>query len=60
MANDKKTEGAKAPSVKTVKVKALINLSGHYKLAWSEGQEFDCEEKQAKELVEVKAVEYVK
>lgn len=60
MEKETKTEGAKASSVKTVKVKALIHLSGHYKLAWSEGQTFDCEEKQAKELVDAKAAEYVK
>lgn len=45
---------------KKVKVKALVNLSGTYKLAWSVDQIFEIDEKQAKELVEAKAVELVK
>jgi len=49
-----------APSNKKVKVKALIHLSGKFALAWSAGQEFVCDEKQAKELIELKAVELVK
>lgn len=54
-------EGAeKAPSTKKVKVEALVNLSGTYKLAWSVGQVFEIDEKQAKELVEAKAVKLVK
>lgn len=61
MAEAKNKEGAeKAPSSKNIKVKALVNLSGTYKLAWSAGQVFEIEEKQAKELVEAKAVELVK
>lgn len=61
MAESVKKEGAeKAPSNKKIKVKALVNLSGTYKLAWSAGQVFEIEEKQAKELVEAKAVELVK
>lgn len=57
-----KTEEVKASSVtsKKTKVKALVSLSGRYFLPYSEGQIFECEEKQAKELVEEKAVEYVK
>lgn len=47
-------------SSKNVKVKALVNLSGIYKLAWSAGQVFEIDEKQANELVEAKAVELVK
>jgi hypothetical protein len=60
--NVEKKEGtAKAvPSNKKVKVKALIHLSGKFALAWSPGQEFVCDEKQAKELIELKAVELVK
>ena len=61
MAEDVKKEGAeKAPSNKKIKVKALVNLSGTYKLAWSAGQVFEIDEKQAKELVEAKAVELIK
>jgi hypothetical protein len=61
MADAKNKEGAeKAPSSKKVKVKALVNLAGTYKLAWSAGQDFEIDEKQAKELVEDKAVELVK
>lgn len=61
MAEAIKKEGAeKAPSSKKVKVEALVNLSGTYKLAWSVGQVFEIEEKQAKELVEAKAVKLVK
>ena len=61
MADDKTTEGAeKAPSSKMVKVKALINLSGIYKLAYSADQVFEIDEKQAKELLEAKAVELIK
>lgn len=61
MADDKNKEGAeKAPSSKKVKVKALVNLAGTYKLAWSVDQIFEIDEKQAKELVEAKAVELVK
>lgn len=61
MAEDVNKEGAeKAPSIKKVKVKALVHLSGTYNLAWSAGQVFEIEEKQAKELVEAKAVELVK
>lgn len=60
MAKDVNKEGAvKAPSIKKVKVKALVHLSGTYNLAWSVGQVFEIEEKQAKELVEAKAVELV-
>ena len=59
-----KNEGAvkAAPSTKKkeVKVKALIHLSGKFSLAWSPGQEFVCDEKQATELIELKAVELVK
>jgi hypothetical protein len=61
MSEDVKKEGAeKAPSNKKVKVKALVNLSGTYKLAWSVGQVFEIDENQAKELVKDKAVELVK
>jgi hypothetical protein len=61
MAEDIKNEGAeKAPSTKKVKVKALVNLSGTYKLAWSAGQVFEIDENQAKELLEAKAVELIK
>lgn len=61
MAEDIKNEGAeKAPSIKKVKVEALVHLSGTYKLAWSAGQVFEIDEKQAKELVEAKAVKLVK
>ena len=61
MADDKTKEGAeKAPSSKMVKVKALINLSGIYKLAYSADQVFEIDEKQAKELLEAKAVELIK
>ena len=61
MAEDIKNEGAeKAPSIKKVKVKALVHLSGTYNLAWSVGQVFEIDEKQANELVEAKAVELVK
>jgi hypothetical protein len=61
MAIAKNKEGAAkaAPSIKKVKVKALVNLAATYRLAWSEGQVFEMEEKQAKELVEAKAVELV-
>lgn len=61
MSGQENKEGAvKAPSSKKVKVKALVNLAGTYKLAWSVDQIFEIDEKQAKELVEAKAVELVK
>lgn len=61
MATDnKKASDKKSDALKTVKVKALEHLSGKYNLAWSAGQEFECEEKQAKVLVEDEAAEYVK
>jgi hypothetical protein len=45
---------------KKVKAVALINLQGKYKLAWSEGQEFEIDENQAKELVEIQAIKIIK
>lgn len=61
MSEDKKTAAVKkAAAVKTVKVEALESLSGKYKLPWDLGQKFDCEEKQAAELVESGSAKYVK
>lgn len=41
---------------KKVKVKALEFLSGKYKLPYSENDVFEIDEKQASELIELKAV----
>lgn len=60
LAKEKVVPGKNAKDKKKVKVKALINLSGRYLMPWGEGQTFECEEKQAKELAEEKAVEFVK
>lgn len=57
---DEIKKASKPEKAKTVKVKALEHLSGKYGLAWSAGQEFECEEKQAKELVANKDAEYLK
>lgn len=45
---------------KKIKVTALVNLSGTFGLAWSEGQSFECDEKQANEMLEVGAVKLSK
>lgn len=61
MANNNQVAGVGAPATKSKKVKlrALVSLSGLYKLPWSNGQEFECDEKQAKQLLEDKACEKV-
>lgn len=43
-------------TTKNVKVKALEFLSGKFKLPYSEGDVFEINEKQANELIELKAV----
>ncbi len=43
-----------------VKMIALENLSGNYLLPWSKGQKFECDKKQAEELAENKAADYLK
>jgi hypothetical protein len=63
MAKDNKAgvvENATPVKTKLVKVEALINLQGKYKLAWSAGQVFEIDSKQAKELEEVQAIKILK
>lgn len=57
---EKKASGVKSDASKKVKMIALENLSGKYLLPWSEGQKFECNEKQAIELAENKSADYVK
>lgn len=57
---EKRKELGKKPKGKMIKLVALENLSGRFKLPYSTGQSFSINENQAKELIEKKAAEKTK
>lgn len=60
MSDKGKDKKAVVKTAAFLKVKALENLSGKYKLPFSEGDEFLIDEKQGKELIELGSVELLK